>query len=321
MDTSGSQAQPSYLDKMPTVDSSSSPGGSSLKDSLLPESSSNGNGNSSISPAKSFTSSSSPRTLPVPRQRDLRRQFVRIFVASLGILQLVKAIGALIKVRKCFTIRSSRLSDKTYLEGYKVHSDAHSVEKLIGLPSSIRESKFIANILPILVLGPLANLLPANIITQLNLYAVCAAGMACARVLNDRVDTWLAVWQSKADEELHRIKDNKGRTTPYVPYYMKKTSNGDGLSLNKHFSFLDDSISSPVPVGRTHRLASTASLAVAKTLWKAISSGGGWWLFPLTQGLLLDTAVFEDDCFPGSYRNVIVAVSDLYGHPKRIDLD
>jgi hypothetical protein len=164
--------------------------------------------------------------------------------------------------------------------------------------------------MPILVLGPLANLLPANIITQLNLYVICAAGMACARILNDRVETGLTVWQSKADEEEDRGKTDKGKTRPYVPYYMNKSSNKDS-SLNKHFSFLDPSIStsSPALTGRVDRTVSSVSLVVAKTLWKVVSSGGGWWLFPLTQGLLLDTAVFESDCFPASYKNVIVSVS------------
>jgi hypothetical protein len=44
-------------------------------------------------------------------------------------------------------------------------------------------------------------------------------------------------------------------------------------------------------------------------LRNALRAGGSWWLFPLSQGWLLYTAVFEGDCFPTSYKNVIVSVS------------
>lgn len=209
------------------------------------------------------------------------------------------------------TIRSLRVAGKTHLKDYKVRRDAYDDKNSSSLPLNRGENRFLKNIAPILVLGPLANLLPANIITQLNLYVICAAGMACARILNDRVENGLMVWQSEVDRKPHGAKNAEEKATSYVPYYMNKTTNKDS-SLNKHFAFLDPSNSTSASTVRTNRSVSSTSLVVAKTLWKAVSSGGGWWLFPLTQGLLLDTAVFESDCFPASYRNVIVSVSKVH---------
>jgi hypothetical protein len=40
-----------------------------------------------------------------------------------------------------------------------------------------------------------------------------------------------------------------------------------------------------------------------------LKKGGGWWLFPLTQGWLLYLSVFEPHTFPDTYRRVIVNVS------------
>ena len=159
------------------------------------------------------------------------------------------------------------------------------------------------NTAPVLLLGPLANLLPDNIITQLNLYTICAAGLACARVLDTRVRTGLEQWETTVDARGSSARYGNPRTkrSGYVPYYMDSRPG----STDKHFGFLDDT-------SRLHsvrgRISSTA-LVVAKGFWTALSSGGGWWLFPLTQGLLLDTAVFDGDCFPASYKGVIVSVS------------
>lgn len=106
---------------------------------------------------------------------------------------------------------------------------------------------------------------------------------------------------------------NKKKRSPYVPYYMKPSTQEAAESVDKHFSFLDDTVDSS-PLDSARHLISSTSLTAAQLFWKAISSGGGWWLFPLTQGLLLDTAVFEGDCFPASYKNVIVAVSGCLPH-------
>lgn len=159
--------------------------------------------------------------------------------------------------------------------------------------------RLLENAAPALILGPLANLLPDNIITQLNLYAVCAAGLACARVLNTRVKAGLAEWEASLD------RPRAERKEAYVPYFMDLSSL---KSPDRHFGFLDD-ISGNSVRARIER----TSLPVVKGFWAALSSGGGWWLFPLTQGLLLDTFVFEGDCFPASYKGVIVAVS-RHGH-------
>ena len=40
-----------------------------------------------------------------------------------------------------------------------------------------------------------------------------------------------------------------------------------------------------------------------------LKKGGGWWLFPLTQGWLLYLSVFEPHTFPDTYKRVIVNVS------------
>ena len=151
--------------------------------------------------------------------------------------------------------------------------------------------------LPIIGIGPLANLLPANLITQLNLYTLCAAGHASATVLDARVRNAFATW--RAVEGKRSQKEEK----PYVPYFMP--SDKPRKAADRHFSFLDNE-------GQEARSMKAVSLRVAERCWDILSSGGGRWLFPLTQGLLLDTAVFESDCFPGSYRNVIVAVSRLF---------
>lgn len=141
--------------------------------------------------------------------------------------------------------------------------------------------------------------------TQLNLYTICAAGMASATVLDARVRGLIARWEAAEGK-------TGVETRAYVPYFMQSSSTPK--TEDRHFGFLDgEKKETSFDVAR--RTVSSASLGVARVCWAAVSSGGGWWLFPLTQGLLLDTAVFESDCFPGSYRNVIVAVSHF---PPRV---
>jgi hypothetical protein len=159
--------------------------------------------------------------------------------------------------------------------------------------------------LPIILLSPLASLLPDPIITQLNLYTICAAGMAYATVLDARVRARITKWEVQ-EEGTH---EQVGRGKAYVPYFMERDAAGIGKAEDRHFGFLDGDRKETTSFESVKRAVSAGSLSAVKVFWGALSSGGGWWLFPLTQGLLLDTFVFESDCFPGSYRNVIVSVS------------
>ncbi len=61
------------------------------------------------------------------------------------------------------------------------------------------------------------------------------------------------------------------------------------------------------------RLAKKRGYLVA--LPQAIKNGGGWWLFPLAQGLLLPLCIFEGRVFPAAYRSVIVGVSAFLLQP------
>lgn len=266
-----------------------------------------------------------PKAAPPPARAikiDPKRQTTRIFLATLGILQTVKAIGVLLRARRyvlslsnpaCpnpFMSRSTRSLrralavflkalfkiERTNIKSSIFFSAYPALYRLLTTHRpSANPPSFLITAGPALLLGPLANLLPGNILTQLNLYATCAAGLACARVLDARVRAGLDTWETSLDR-----RQGQGKTEGYVPYFMNP---------DRHFSFLDRPPSA-------RRLSSTA-LTVAKATWTALSSGGGWWLFPLTQGLLLDTAVFEGDCFPGSYRSVIVSVSPVRKGDKR----
>lgn len=104
MDAPGSIPQGSYLEAMPKVAASPTTEQSSLLDQ---ETSSKDDGTDSVSPVEAFTPGSSSGTVAIPRRRDLRQQFLRIFLTSLGILQAVKAVGILIRARKLVSVPST----------------------------------------------------------------------------------------------------------------------------------------------------------------------------------------------------------------------
>ncbi|GHJ83714.1 hypothetical protein NliqN6_0116 [Naganishia liquefaciens] len=247
-------------------------------------------------------------SLPLPiirnTRRSARRQFLQIFVLSYAAFQTINALGVLLRARKTTRTIRRALSvffrailrpNKSSLKSSTFFAAFPSFYRLLALRQNASDPTFLATALPIIVLGPLANLLPANLVTQINLYTLCAAGHASAIVLDARVRKGLAKWRDNA------VKRGRDDDKVYVPYFMK--SNGPSKVADRHFGFLDQ---------QEARSIRAASFRVAEQCWDALSKGGGWWLFPLTQGLLLDTAVFESDCFPRSYRNVIVARSKRY---------
>lgn len=174
--------------------------------------------------------------------------------------------------------------------------------------------------------------LSSPIVTQLNLYAVSAALLAGVRwcsVDNDvvskaaSVDTvasappqqqqsrHLPYWLMSRDQRRaagygtpasSSATNVRGKVEEHVP---------DELT-NRHWAWLDEQQQqSPVSrqlAGGIHVITS-AAIRSGKVVAQAVSSGGGWWLFPLTQGWLLYCCVFEPDCFPAGYRRIIVAVS------------
>ena len=145
---------------------------------------------------------------------------------------------------------------------------------------------------PAFLLAPLCVLLPINWLSQLNLYSTTAAGLALAKYISEKIDrrelSWRPSWARPAGLE---------RSRRHRPYWMgerdRASLSSDELDRLAKEEQDDDPDRGDVLV----------------TLRNAIRAGGAWWLFPLSQGWLLYTAVFEGDCFPTSYKNVIVSAS------------
>lgn len=170
--------------------------------------------------------------------------------------------------------------------------------------------------------------LSSSVMTQTNLYAISAALLAAAR--------WCVPLQpstpaSKPLRPRHlpywlQTREQR-RASGYATPVQRVSSSLNVQQQNpiterdaaeeaadRHWAWLDDrqvSHTSSLLISLQRGSTRTASLARRSTrglLW-ALSSGGGWWIFPLTQGWLLYCCVFEPECFPASYRRIIVAVS------------
>lgn len=148
---------------------------------------------------------------------------------------------------------------------------------------------------PAFLLAPLCVLLPSNWLSQLNLYSTTAAGLALARYISEKIDkrelSWRPSWARSRSL-------NGKKTRRHRPYWMSEQDR-NAISSDEL-----DRLQSDKDI---HEDDTQGDVLVF--LRNTIRAGGAWWLFPLSQGWLLYTAVFEGDCFPTSYKNVIVSVS------------
>lgn len=161
------------------------------------------------------------------------------------------------------------------------------------LDSILRELALPTN--PAFLLAPLCVLLPSNWLAQLNLYSTTAAGLALARYISGKIDhgelRWRPSWAQPQSGTVRKIRRHR-------PYWMGEKDPG---------SISTDELSQLALESQDGQGEGEVDLLVL--LRNALRAGGSWWLFPLSQGWLLYTAVFEGDCFPTSYKNVIVSVS------------
>jgi hypothetical protein len=161
------------------------------------------------------------------------------------------------------------------------------------ISSVLRELALPTN--PAFLLAPLCVLLPPNWLAQLNLYSTTAAGLALVRYISEKIDQgelrWRPSWAQSRSKNVRNSKRHR-------PYWMKEKDPG---------SVSTDELSQLALESQDGQAEREIDLLVL--LRNALRAGGSWWLFPLSQGWLLYTAVFEGDCFPTSYKNVIVSVS------------
>jgi hypothetical protein len=161
------------------------------------------------------------------------------------------------------------------------------------LGSILRELALPTN--PAFLVAPLCVLLPPNWLAQLNLYSTTAAGLALARYISEKIDQgelrWRPSWAQSRSKNVRNSKRHR-------PYWMGEKDPG---------SVSTDELSQLALQSQDGQGEGEVDLLVL--LRNALRAGGSWWLFPLSQGWLLYTAVFEGDCFPTSYKNVIVSVS------------
>lgn len=154
---------------------------------------------------------------------------------------------------------------------------------------------------PALVLGVLAMLVPPAWMSQFNLYTITGTLMAVANLVSRGIDRRAT---PKLRVERHDSQETRTkRRGSYTPYWMKPESEqATTTTTTTHASELN--------VERVDAPRQTWDLA--QLVKNTLASGGCWWMFALTQGVLLDMAVFEPDCFPTTYRNVIIARSQAY---------
>jgi hypothetical protein len=161
------------------------------------------------------------------------------------------------------------------------------------ISSVLRELTLPTN--PAFLFAPLCVLLPPNWLAQLNLYSTTAAGLALARYISGKIDQgelrWRPSWAQSQSGTVRKIRRHR-------PYWMGEKDPG---------SVSTDELSQLALQSQDGQGEGEVDLLVL--LRNALRAGGSWWLFPLSQGWLLYTAVFEGDCFPTSYKNVIVSVS------------
>ena len=172
---------------------------------------------------------------------------------------------------------------------------------------------------PTLLLAPLSLLLPLGWLSQLNLYSTTAAGLAGSKYLSGRIDKGEITWDGLVrklglgageveevvmDEDEREEIGEKG----YRPYWMPRTPKGSMAGLDSIGSASKGRIPTPSAT-MTKSRPELSHKDVLVRIRDALSGGGSWWLFSLSQGWLLYTAVFEGDCFPSSYRKGIISVS------------
>lgn len=166
------------------------------------------------------------------------------------------------------------------------------------LESIFRELALPTN--PAFLLAPLCMLLPPNWLAQLNLYSTTAAGLALARYISGKIDQgelrWRQSWAQPQSGTVRKIRRHR-------PYWMGEKDPGS-ISTDELSQLALESQDGQGGKGQTE-----GEVDLLVLVRNALRAGGSWWLFPLSQGWLLYTAVFEGDCFPTSYKNVIVSVS------------
>lgn len=166
------------------------------------------------------------------------------------------------------------------------------------ISSVLRELALPTN--PAFLLAPLCVLLPPNWLAQLNLYSTTAAGLALVRYISGKIDQgelrWRPSWAQSQSGTVRKIRRHR-------PYWMGEKDPGS-VSTDELSQLALESQD-----GQGERCQGAGEVDLLVLLRNALRAGGSWWLFPLSQGWLLYTAVFEGDCFPTSYKNVIVSVS------------
>jgi hypothetical protein len=123
--------------------------------------------------------------------------------------------------------------------------------------------------------------------------------LALARYISGKIDQGELRWRpSWAQSRFKHVRNAKR----HRPYWMGEKDPGS-VSTDELSQLALESQD-----GQGERCQGAGEVDLLVLLRNALRAGGSWWLFPLSQGWLLYTAVFEGDCFPTSYKNVIVSV-------------